>query len=266
MFLHNHFSFRKEGRIETGHGATNDLWVRFGKVKDALIEIKDWLEIHTNEIVVIYFGNRLGNVTEGNKELRVMLETEFNGLNGSVGLNDYWQKNQEWPTLAMAKETNQRVFAIVRTKTIERAEIFFGSKVLPEKEYKLGKPVPDLGSGKFINVLQGYQGVNIGTNCSNVVKTMGETCNVHPSVEFVKLSVFGTHASLKNSPFKCLSKLARQCNPQIKNAIDRCRSNGRKVINFLLADYPNYPGSGHKTIVEIAHEENMNNLRLLGHA
>ncbi len=97
----------------------------------------------------------LGNVTEGYKELRVMLETEFNGLNGNVGLNDYWQKNQEWPTLGMAKKTNQRVFAIVRTKTKERAEIFFGSKVLPEKEYKRGEPVLDLGPGNFINVLQG---------------------------------------------------------------------------------------------------------------
>ena len=172
--------------------------------------------------MIIYFGNRLGNVTEGNKELRVMLETEFNGLNGRVGLNDYWQKHNEWPTLGMAKETNQRVFAIVRTKTKERAEIFFGSKILPEKEYKHGKPVSDLGPGNFINVLTGYRSGNIGTNCSNVVKNMGETCNVHPEVEFVKLPIFGTHSGMKNSPFKCLSKLARQCNPQIQNAIDKC--------------------------------------------
>ena len=259
-------SFRKKGLLDTGHGASDAIWVRFGNVKNALIEIKDWLEIHTNEIVVIYFGNRLGNVTEGNKELRVMLETEFNGLNGSVGLNDYWQKNQEWPTLARAKETNQRVFAIVRTKTKERAEIFFGSKVLPEKEYKRGKPVLDLGPvHKFINILSGYQGVSIGKNCSNVVKSIGETCSVHSEAEFVKLPVFVTHAGSKKSIFKCLSKLARQCNPQVKNAIDICKDNGRSIINFLQADYPNYPASGLKTIVEIAHEENINNLKLLGH-
>merc|ERR1719464_2331667 len=82
----------KEGRLDTGHG--DPIWVWFGKVKDALIEINNWLKIHTNEIVIIYFGNRLGNVTEGNKELRVMLETEFNGR--SVGLNDHWQKHKEW--------------------------------------------------------------------------------------------------------------------------------------------------------------------------
>jgi len=94
---------------------------------------------------------------------------------------------------------------------------------------------------------------------------MGETCKDHPEAEFIKLPVFGTHAGFKNSPMKCLSKLARQCNPQIKNAIDSCREKGRNIINFLQADYPNYPGSGHKTIVEIAHEENINNLKLLGH-
>ena len=242
------------------------MWITFGKVKDVLIEINNWLEIHTNKIVIIYFGNRLGNETEGNKELRVMLETEFNGR--SVGLNDHWQKHKEWPTLGVAKETNQRVFAIVRTKTKEEAEIFYGSKVLPEKEYKLSKPVSDLGPGNFINVLTAFQKVSIGTNCSNIVKSVGETCNVYSEVEFIKLPVFGTHAfknlGFKNSPLKCLSKLARQCNPQIKNAINVCRDNGRNIINFLQADYPNYPGSGHKTIVEIAHEENINNLKLLG--
>ena len=46
-----------------------------------------------------------------------MLETVFDGINGNVGLNDYWQNHQEWPTLAHAKKSNQRVFAIVRTKT-----------------------------------------------------------------------------------------------------------------------------------------------------
>ena len=198
-----------------------------------MIEINNWLKIHTNEIVIIYFGNRLGNVTEGNKELRVMLETEFNGLNGRVGLNDYWQKHNKWPRLGMAKETNQRVFAIVRTKTKERAEIFFGSKILPEKEYKHGKPVSDLGPGNFINVLTGYRSGNIGTNCSNVVKNMGETCNVHPEVEFVKLPIFGTHSGMKNSPFKCLSKLARQCNPQIQNAIDKCNKKSNLTEEIL---------------------------------
>ena len=82
-----------------------------------MTDIKDWMNKHQEEIVVIYFGNMLGNVTEGHKELKAILENEFNELDSNVGLNDYWQNHQEWPTLAQAKKSNQRVFAIVRTKT-----------------------------------------------------------------------------------------------------------------------------------------------------
>ena len=110
-------SFRSSGKLDTGHGPIDKAWIRYGKIKDALTDIKDWMNKHQEEIVVIYFGNMLGNVTEGHKELKAILENEFNELDSNVGLNDYWQKNQEWPTLAQAKESNKRVFAIVRTKT-----------------------------------------------------------------------------------------------------------------------------------------------------
>ena len=110
-------NFRSKGKLETGHGPINAAWVKFGKVLNAMIEIGNWLNTHPTEIVVIYFGNMLRNVAEGQKELRTILKTVFNGLDGNVGLNDYWQNYQEWPTLQQAKETNQRIFAIVRTKT-----------------------------------------------------------------------------------------------------------------------------------------------------
>ena len=89
-------------------------------------------------------------------------------------------------------------------------------------------------------------------------ENIGKICGVHPEAEFVKIALFGTHAKLKNSPTKCLSKLARTCNQQTKNAIDTCRNSGRSTINFLQMDYPNYPGPGLKTVVDIAHEENLN--------
>ena len=254
-------SFRSSGKLDTGHGPIDNVWIRYGKVKDALTDIKDWMNKHSEEIVVIYFGNMLGNVTEGHKILKTMLENEFSGLDGNVGLNNYWQKNQEWPTLKMAKDSKQRVFAIVRTKTEEQAQLFFGSKVLPEKQYKLDKPASDLGSGNFINVLSTYQNINIGSKCKSIVDSIGKACQVHPEAEFVKLAIFGTHAWLKNSPTKCLSKLARKCNQQVKNSIDICKNNGRANVNFLQVDYPNHPGPGLKTVVEIAHEENKNHVR-----
>ena len=109
--------FRSKGKLQTGHGPINTAWVKFGSILNAMIEIVNWLNSHPTEIVVIYFGNMLGNVAEGQKELRTILKNVFNGLDGNVGLNDYWQIHQEWPTLKQAKESNQRVFAIVRTKT-----------------------------------------------------------------------------------------------------------------------------------------------------
>ena len=96
-------TFRSSGKLDTGHGPMDGAWIRYGKIKDALTDIKDWMNKHKQEIVVIYFGNMLGNVTEGHKVLKTMLENEFSGSNGNVGLNDYWQKYQEWPTLKSAK-------------------------------------------------------------------------------------------------------------------------------------------------------------------
>lgn len=221
--------------------------------------------MNPTEIVVLYFGNMLGKNIEGQKELRSILETEFNGIDGNVGINDHWQKHQEWPTLGQAKETNQRIFAIARTKTKQQAQTFFGSKVLPEKQYRYDTPVPNLGNGTFVNILSTYRSINIGTDCKNIITSIGEICSGYPQADFVKLAIFGTHGGLKNSGLKCLSRLARKCNPQVKNAIDICRSNGRGNINFLQTDYPNHPGAGLKSVVEIAHEENRNSLELFGY-
>ena len=210
--------FRSNGDFDTGHGLSENLWITFGKVKIAMNEIKNWLNMHHTETIVIYFGNMLGNVTKGHKELKDILEVEFNGLNGNVGLNDFWQKNEEWPTLAQAKESNQRVFAIVRTKTEDQAQNFVSTKIMPEKQYKFDKPATDLGVGKFITILSTYESINIGNKCQSLVENIGKICGVHPEAEFVKIALFGTHAKLKNSPTKCLSKLARTCNQQTKNA------------------------------------------------
>merc|ERR1719273_1490966 len=144
-----------------------------------MIEIKNWMNLHPTEIIVVYFGNMLGNKTKGHKKLRTILETEFGGLDGSVGLNDYWQKNEEWPTLSQAKESNQRIFAIVRTKTQEQARNYFGSKIMPEKQYKYGKDPLDLGDGKFITVLSTYQSTSIGDRCKNIVTNTEKVCQVH---------------------------------------------------------------------------------------
>ena len=105
--------------------------------------------------------------------------------------------------------------------------------------------------------------MNIGTDCQNIVRGIGKACQAHPEAEFVKLAIIGTYAGFKNFPSRCLSTLARKCNQQVQNSINICHKNGRKTINFLQIDYPNYPGAGLKTVVQIAHDENLNKSRTL---
>ena len=105
--------------------------------------------------------------------------------------------------------------------------------------------------------------MNIGTDCQNIVRRIGNACGGHSQAEFVKLAIFGMHGGLKDSPSKCLSTLARECNQQVQNSIDICHKNGRKNINFLQTDYPNYLGAGLKTVVQIAHDENLKQSRTM---
>ena len=147
----------------------------------------------------------------------------------------------------------------------ELAQYFGHSKVLAEKQYKYKKPAYDLGEGKFIGILSTYEKMNIGNDCQNIVRHIGKACQAHSEAEFVKLAIFGTHGGLKNSPINCLVTLARECNQQIQNSIDICHKNGRENINFLQTDYPNYLGASLKTVVQIAHDENLKKSRTMDH-
>jgi len=53
--------------------------------------------------------------------------------------------------------------------------------------------------------------------------------------------------------------MARECNSRAAEAVDVCQNGlneDNKVVNFVMMDYPNYPGPGGKTIVEIADRVN----------
>ena len=50
--------------------------------------------------------------------------------------------------------------------------------------------------------------------------------------------------------------MARPCNSQVEKSVEECKKS-RNIVNFLQQDYPNHPGPGGKTSVEIAFEENM---------
>ena len=108
---------------------------------------------------------------------------------------------------------------------------------------------------KGVSVLSTFlKSSSIGDQCQNVVEHVRESCLKHPNTHLARLAIYGSHKS--NAITNCLSTLARPCNSQVQHALDVCKLSRNKV-NFLQLDYPNYPGPGGKTVVEIAYEENM---------
>ena len=96
----------------------------------------------------------------------------------------------------------------------------------------------------------------IGNKCSNVLTNGEEMCKkLSSKSDFVKLSVFATF--LWNwSP---LDVMARACNSRAEDALTVCQQGldkDKKVVNFVMTDFPNFPGPGGKTIVEIAEQIN----------
>ena len=83
-------------------------------------------------------------------------------------------------------------------------------------------------------------------------------CAKYPNSDFTKVSLFGTF--LWN--WTPLRVIARDCNPRAREALNRCQNGlnpSRKLVNFILADFPNFPGpgSGGQTIVDLAEGVNL---------
>ena len=62
--------------LYTGHGK-NNLYIRFGKVKDIMEHIHSWMKEHESEIIVVRFGELLGSRIDGLKELKRILTSTF---------------------------------------------------------------------------------------------------------------------------------------------------------------------------------------------
>ena len=51
--------------------------------------------------------------------------------------------------------------------------------------------------------------------------------------------------------WRAIEDLARDCNPVIEEAFNNCQHGldaSGKVVNFILTDFPNYPGPGKTTL------------------
>jgi len=106
--------------------------------------------------------------------------------------------------------------------------------------------------------MQNYFFRNVGRKCYKVVKNAENVCRKYSDSDFIKLSVFGTFVW----NWTPLETMARECNSRALDAFKKCQGaleenvEKTKFVNFILTDFPNYPGKGRYTIVEIADSVN----------
>ena len=98
----------EDNYLFTGHGLKK-WYYTYGSMKNAFDEIHSWMKNHPSEIVILYFGEILATSRPNAvSSLVQLLEENFDGENGNIGINDVFRSNNSWPTLEEAKR--QRYF------------------------------------------------------------------------------------------------------------------------------------------------------------
>ena len=214
--------------------------------------INNWLTRHPREIIVLRFGDINGPKTDAINELKRVLEETFTGLGEGNGINDAFRKTNAWPTLKTAINSNKRVFVFV---TIEdSADLnLLGDKIIGEVKVKRGSDHPGTHVPGIVHVLSTYSKTNVGSSCEDLVDVIESTCKNAPKADFTKIGMFSNLAKNLGS---CLWSVARKCNSQLENAIQKCELHSSSPIKILLEDYPNYPGPNRKSNVDVAFERN----------
>ncbi len=101
----------------------------------------------------------------------------------------------------------------------------------------------------------------VGDDCQFTVDNARAGCRDQAAAaQFVKVAVFGSPGKGDRLGTECLWDLARKCNPRIRDAVDACLES-TSVVNFVQADYPNYPASRYLTLVDYCKALNLDRAR-----
>lgn len=93
----------------------------------------------------------------------------------------------------------------------------------------------------------------VGSSCDFAVIDAKEGCQLAGGqADLIKISVFGSPGRGGRLGTECLWDIARKCNRRIVEATEACLDAGHRV-NFVQADYPNYPANGLTTLVKYCH-------------
>ena len=234
------------------HG-TETIYFTYGKLVDGMLAINNWLARHPREIVVLRFGDINGPKKEGMKELKRVLEETFTGLGEVSGINDEFRKINDWPTLKDAINSNKRVFIFVTIEVIEDLKNL-GDKIIGEIKVKSDQAISTVNHQGTVKVLSTYSKTNVGSNCEDLVHAIESSCKSPHTSNFTKIDMF---SNLAQNLGNCLWTVARECNSQLENAIEKCELHRpSSQTRILMEDYPNYPGPNKKSNVDVAYERN----------
>ena len=158
------------------------------------------------------------------------------------GINKEFYLTKKWPTMAKAKSSNRRIFVFVDVKQ-EEDQFHLGNDEGIIGEVKVNKKnhqnVPNI-SGTIVTMYSVYEKMAIGKNCIPLKNAIVDTCTkIEKNTDFIKIGIYSSSSKNIGS---CLQTIARQCNSQLENALNGCKTGIRSMINFLSADYPNFPG------------------------
>ena len=213
-----------------------------GKLEMALTQINDWMNMHPDQIVSLYFNGDYDRSKSQPiaQELHSLLEnmwepTEERISNGSLVMNTDLNTTGEWPTLYNAIYTSRaRIFVFVH-ETLQ-----MGGKPW------IHNPIPDtLPSQEVID------------NCNGIIGSSEGRCNVCEDLFSVEVTGSRGH---------CLFELAELCNLVVENATEACYALRRqygKTVNVIEVDFPNRSPE-EMSVVQVADRLNDRNVEYFG--
>ena len=245
--------------LEVGHGRSG-IYYCYGPVKHAFQQVIDWANNNPKEVVLLHFGS----LYDGNTTLIPLIQEikdSFLDTSNSVNLNKVFQTTGEWPTLGDAIKRNERIFIFIKdgsTGANVETEITDYIRAYKIDDDDIGKPSKTTKTN-IASFLSTYGSGEIGSNCDEVVRTVGRLCK-QLSADFVKVSTYGSPWKSLGLVFKksniCIDAYARMCNVRVQDIMNECKKH-QPVLNVILSDYPNYPSTSEKVLPDLVDEENL---------
>ena len=130
----------------------------------------------------------------------------------------------------------------MKVKTLEEKNLLGNDGIIGEINVKKKHDISEISKiNGTVSMYSVYENVAIGTNCETLTNSVVDSCKENKHTDFTKLAIYT--AVGKNVGSRCLQTIARECNSRLKEALTGCITGFRPVVNFLSADFPNFPGN-----------------------